>query len=350
MIRVLIVEDSPVVREFLVHLLGSDPEIDVIGTAANGAHAVEAAQRLHPDVITMDIHMPQMNGFDATRCIMETAPTRIVIVSGSSSTKEIATTFHALEAGALAVVRRPAGIGHPDHEATAGELLQTVKLMSEVVVVRRWPPARRVTPVFERAREPELKPAVVEIRLVAVGASTGGPPALQNILAGLPKNLGVPILVVQHIAPGFTEGLAEWLAASTGFPVRVAADGERPAPGQVFIAPEGFQPGIRRDGSVVLARGEPENGHCPSISYLFRSVAEAFGPSAVGVLLTGMGRDGAAELKLMKERGAITIAQDRDSSIVHGMPGEAIRLGAATHVLPLDQIAAALRKLTGKQQ
>lgn len=350
MIRVLVVEDSPVVREFLTHLLGSDPEIDVIGTAVNGERAVETAQRLRPDVITMDIHMPEMDGFDATRRIMETAPTRIVIVSGSSSVEEVATTFRALESGALAVVKRPAGIGHPDHEATARELLQTVRLMSEVSVVRRWPPARRVPRALERPHEAGLEPAAAEVKLVAVGASTGGPIALQNIFCGLPKDLGVPILVVQHITPGFTEGLAEWIAASSGIPVHVAVDGKRPAPGQVIIAPEGLQLGIHGDGRVILARDEPENGHCPSISYLFRSVAQALGPNAVGVLLTGMGRDGAAELKLMKEQGAVTIAQDRESSIVHGMPGEAIRLGAATHVLPLEQIAPALGKLMEKRK
>ena len=350
MIRVLVVEDSPVVREFLVHLLRADSEIDVVGTAANGERAVEAAQHLQPDVITMDIHMPEMNGFDATRRIMETAPTRIVIVSGSSTAEEIATTFNALESGALAVVKRPAGIGHPDHEATSRDLLQTVKLMSEVSVVRRWPSSRRAPPAAERLPEAGIKPAAAEVKLVAVGASTGGPLALQSILAGLPKNLGVPILVVQHITPGFTEGLAEWLAGSSGRPVRVAADGDRLVPGHVFIAPEGFQLGIRRGGTISVARDEPENGHCPSISYLFRSVAEVFGPGAIGVLLTGMGRDGAAELKLMKEKGAITIAQDRESSVVHGMPGEAIRMGAATHVLPLGQIAAALSKLADKQQ
>jgi len=298
----------------------------------------------------MDIHMPEMNGFDATRRIMETAPTRIVIVSGSSTAEEIATTFNALESGALAVVKRPAGIGHPDHEATSRDLLQTVKLMSEVSVVRRWPSSRRAPPAAERLPEAGIKPAAAEVKLVAVGASTGGPLALQSILAGLPKNLGVPILVVQHITPGFTEGLAEWLAGSSGRPVRVAADGDRLVPGHVFIAPEGFQLGIRRGGTISVARDEPENGHCPSISYLFRSVAEVFGPGAIGVLLTGMGRDGAAGLKLMKEKGAITIAQDRESSVVHGMPGEAIRMGAATHVLPLGQIAAALSKLADKQQ
>ncbi|MBI3045639.1 MAG: chemotaxis response regulator protein-glutamate methylesterase [Betaproteobacteria bacterium] len=350
MIRVLVVEDSPVVREFLVYLLRADPEIDVVGTAANGERAVEAAQHLQPDVITMDIHMPEMNGFDATRRIMETAPTRIVIVSGSSTTEEIATTFLALESGALAVVKRPAGIGHPDHEATSRDLLQTVKLMSEVSVVRRWPSSRRAPPAAERLPEAGIKPAAAEVKLVAVGASTGGPLALQSILAVLPKNLGVPILVVQHISPGFTEGLAEWLTGSSGLPVHVAADGDHLAPGHVFIAPEGFQLGIRRGGTISVARDEPENGHCPSISYLFRSVAEVFGAGAIGVLLTGMGRDGAAELKLMREKGAITIAQDRESSVVHGMPGEAIRMGAATHVLPLGQIAAALSKLADKQQ
>jgi len=341
-IRVLVVEDSPVVREFLVHLLGSDPEIDVIGTAANGERAVEAAQHQRPDVITMDIHMPEMNGLDATRRIMETHPTPIVIVSGSSAREEVTSAFRLLEAGAVAVVEKPRGPGHPDHETAARELVQTVKLMSEVKVVRRWP--KKGNRMFSPPARPaaDLAPIRAEVKLVAIGASTGGPIALKTILSGLPKAFPVPILMVQHIATGFTQGFVEWLAQSSGFAIHVATHGDYLLPGHVYVAPDGFHMKLESSGRIALSSDRPENGHRPSVSHLFRSVATVFGRNAVGVLLTGMGKDGAEELKLMKEKGAVTIAQDQESSIVHGMPGEAISLDAATHVLSPDRIAEAL--------
>ena len=350
MIRVLVVEDSPVVREFLVHLLGSDPEIDVIGTAANGERAVEAAQHQRPDVITMDIHMPEMNGLDATRRIMETHPTPIVIVSGSSAREEVTSAFRLLEAGALAVVEKPRGPGHPDHEAAARELVQTVKTMAEVKVVRRW--GRRGAPFSAASAPPSVRieAAAAEARLIAIGASTGGPIVLKTILAGLPGNFGVPILIVQHISPGFTDGFVEWLAQASGFAVHVATDGAHPLPGHAHVAPDGFHMTLRRDGAIALSRDAPENGHRPSVSCLFRSVAAVLGRNAIGVLLTGMGKDGAEELKLMRNQGAVTIAQDRETSVVHGMPAEAISLEAATYVLPLERIAAALGALTRKQE
>src|SRR3970040_938170 len=173
LIKVLVVEDSRVVREFLVHILGSDPGIRVVGTAHDGEEALESIARKRPDVVTMDVHMPKMNGLDATRRIMETCPTPIVVVSGSTDPAVLATTFEAMEAGALAVLRRPAGIGHPDHEATARELVQTVKLMSEVKVVRRWP--RRTVPA-PRPAQMGLAQEPAQVRIVAIGASTGGPP------------------------------------------------------------------------------------------------------------------------------------------------------------------------------
>src|SRR5665811_2307336 len=198
MIKVLVVEDSPVVREFLVHILGADPGIQVIGTANDGEQALEAVARKRPDVITMDIHMPKLDGLEATRRIMETHPTPIVIVSGSTDPREVATTFRAMEAGAVAVLRRPAGIGHPDHEATVRELVQTVKLMSEVKVVRRWPRVRREISV-PGPPEPVVGRAPAGVKVVAIGASTGGPPVLQTILAGLPKDFPAPVLIVQHM-------------------------------------------------------------------------------------------------------------------------------------------------------
>jgi len=345
-IRVLVVEDSSSVRELLVHILGSDPRIAVIGTATNGEEAIEAARDIKPDVITMDVQMPRMNGLDATRKIMETCPTPIVIVSGSSARDEVAATFDALEAGALAFVGKPNGLRHPLHGAEARHLLETVKLMSEVRVVRRWPkrpPSSALVP--PKLPVEETMTASAPIEFVAIGASTGGPVVLRTILSELPRGLPVPMLVVQHIAAGFTEGFAEWLAQASGIAVRVATDGERPVPGNAYVAPDGLHMKIVHGGKIALRRDRPENGHRPSVSVLFRSVAEVAGRRAIGVLLTGMGRDGAEELKLMKDQGAITIAQDRGSSVIHGMPGEAVNLGAATYVLPADRIAAALANL-----
>jgi two-component system, chemotaxis family, protein-glutamate methylesterase/glutaminase len=342
-IRVLVVEDSLVVRELLVHMLSSDPEIAVIATASNGVEAIAAVQRDHPDVITMDVNMPKLNGLDATRRIMELCPTPIVIVSGSMMQDEVAATFRALEAGALAFVEKPNGVGHCNHGEEARQLVETVKLMSEVKVVRRWPKreAKETAGPHELpATAPRAQP-----ELIAIGASTGGPIVLKSILSGLRKEIPVPILMVQHIAPGFTAGFAEWLAHASGFVVQVPAHDQSLLPGHAYLAPDGLHMQLGHAGKVVLSSADPEHGHRPSISRLFRSVAQVAGASAIGVLLTGMGRDGAEELKLMRDQGAITIAQDQDSSVVHGMPGEAIRLNAATHVLSPGQIVAALERL-----
>ena len=358
MIKVLVVDDSPVVREFLVHIFNSDPGIRVVGTACDGGEALDAVRRQRPDVITMDIHMPKLNGLDATRSIMETEPTPIVIISGTEDPFEVATTFNAMDAGALAVLRRPAGIGHPDHEAMAQDMIQAVKLMSEVKVIRRWPRMWPVTPASRPETPnpeipyPKLPSENVRLggtsakpRIVAIGASTGGPPALETILASLPKDFPIPILIVQHMSPGFIRGFARWLANSSGLPVRVAMHGESLLPGHVYVAPDEYQMRVEREGKIVLTKDDPERGLRPSISYLFRAVAEAYGADAIAGLLTGMGRDGASELRLLKERGAITFAQDKDSSVVHGMPGQAIKLDAAVLILPLDRIATALTNL-----
>ncbi|MBA2658895.1 MAG: chemotaxis-specific protein-glutamate methyltransferase CheB [Nitrosospira sp.] len=344
MINVLVVEDSPVVREFLVQILGSDPDITVIATAADGEEALYVVRYHRPDVITMDIHMPKLNGLEATRLIMQTTPTPIVIVSGSENIHEIATTFDAMDAGALAVLGRPAGIGHPHHQTTAQDLVQTVKLMSEVKVVRRW--SRLQSP------KPALRPVTMgglcqsaQTRLVVMGASTGGPTAIEAILAALPNNFPVPVLIVQHMSAGFIGGFVQWLNTSSSLPVHTATQGELPLPGHVYIAPHDYQMSVQREGRIVLTKDAAEYGLRPSISYLFRAVAEVYGGNAVAGLLTGMGRDGAKELLLLKEKGAVTFTQDKESSIVHGMPGEAIKLDAAMLVLPLDKIAASLTNL-----
>ena len=344
MIKPLLVEDSPAVREFLVHVLGSDPDIKVVGTAHDGEQALDAVQKHRPDVITMDIHMPKLDGLEATRRIMETHPTPIVIVSGSEKAGEVATAFSAMEAGAIAILPRPRGIGHPDHEATVSELIQTVKLMSEVKVIKRWPKAWRHAEV---PRPAETNRARVEarVKIIAIGASTGGPPVLQTILAELPQDFPVPVLIVQHMAAGFTQGFVQWLAQTSSLPVHLAAHNEPIRPGHVYVAPDEFQMRVERGGTIVLTKDEPENGLRPSVSYLLRSVAEVYGHDAVAGLLTGMGRDGVEELRQLKDKGAVTFAQDKDSSVVHGMPGEAIKRDAVTLVLPPEKIAATLASL-----
>jgi len=341
-INVLVVDDSKVARMLLVHILGSDPRIRVVGAVSDGEAALDFVRANTPDVIVMDIHMPRMDGFETTRRIMETQPVPIIICTATTNPREVATTFRVMEAGALACVEKPVSPEHPDFDQAAAYLRDTVRLMSEVKVVRRWARARLAPAPVPAPRPVELKGAPVEVKVIGVGASTGGPQVLQEILASLPKGFPVPILIVQHIAHGFLPGLAEWLNQTTGFQIQIGAYGVCPLPGHVYLAPDDFHMGVSLSGRILLTKEEPENGLRPAVSYLFRSLAEACGPAAMGVLLTGMGKDGAAELQLMRDTGAITIAQDRESSVVHGMPGEAIRLGAATHVLPADKIADGL--------
>lgn len=345
-IKVLIVEDSPSVQDLLIYILNSDPKIEIIGTAYTGKRAIKFLERNKPDIITMDINMPEMDGLEATRIIMETTPVPILIVTSSWSSSDVKATYQATEAGALAMLEKPRGIGHPDHNRMALELVKTVKLMSQVKVVRRWARARRERKKVELPPS-VLKPELIkeEIKLIAFGASTGGPPALRKILFLLPKNLPVPILIVQHITKGFLKGFVEWLNETTHQNVHVATNYVNPKQGNVYVAPNGYQMGVKSDGILVLRKDDPEYNLCPSVSYLFRSVAEVFRENAIGVLLTGMGKDGAYELKMMKDQGAITIAQSKESSVINGMPGTAVKLGAAKYILSPEQIAGTIEQI-----
>jgi two-component system chemotaxis response regulator CheB len=356
MIRVLVAEDSAVTREYLVYLLEQDSALQVVGTARDGVDAVAQAERLKPDVILMDVHMPRLNGYEATRQIMERVPTPIVMISGSSSRDEAAMAFRALQAGAVTLVDKPGGPDHPAQAETTQRLLESVKLMSEVKVIRRWPRGRGqgtgvrdwgsgVSGQGELTIPQPPTPSPRRIRLIAIGASTGGPQVLAEILGKLPGDLGVPILVVQHITAGFVPGLADWLNQVSRLRVKVAQAGDPVQRGTVYLAPDRSQMGITREGRVHLTNEDTEGGFSPSASYLFQSVAETYGRSAVGVLLSGMGRDGAEGLRRLREAGGVTIAQDEESSIVFGMPGEAIRQGAAEYVLSPEQIAALIRSL-----
>ncbi|HXB54634.1 MAG TPA: chemotaxis-specific protein-glutamate methyltransferase CheB [Vicinamibacteria bacterium] len=337
MIRVLLAEDSAVTREYLAAALDEDPEIRVVGTARDGVEAVEQAESLRPDVILMDVHMPRMGGLEATRQIMSRAPAPIVLATAGFSRDETALGFEAIKAGALTVLDKPQG---PDNRA-ARDLTRTVKLMAEVKVVRRWP--RR-----ERAEIPSLAGRLSgrKIRAIGIGASTGGPAALAEALGGLGDVLAVPVLVVQHITPGFTAGLAEWLASQTRLPVKLAENGERAREGVVYLAPDGIEMGMEMDGRIRLTAQNLGEGLHPSADHLFASLARALGPSVLGILLTGMGRDGAEGLGQLRAAGAVTVAQDEATSVVFGMPGEALRRGAAEHVLSPREIAGLIRSLT----
>jgi len=341
-IRVLVADDSKVARMLLVHLLESDPRIQVVGVVNDGEAALDFLERQKPDVILMDLHMPGLDGFETTRRIMETRALPIVICTATLNAKDVAISFRSMEAGAVACLEKPVSREHPGYEALAADLLQTIKLMSEVKVVRRWPRARLAGAADAPPRAVEEPSAPANLRLIGMGASTGGPPVLQTILAGLPKEFNTPILIVQHIAPGFLPGLVDWLNQTTAWHVQIAAHGVTPKPGHAYLAPDDFHMGIAPSGRIMLSREGPIGGLRPAVAYLFRTLAEVCGPQAVGVILTGMGRDGAAELKLMRDAGAETIAQSRETSVVHGMPGEAIAMDAATHILATDKIADAL--------
>jgi len=284
---------------------------------------------------------------------METYPVPIVICSASWNPEEVDKTFRTMEAGAVAALEKPRGMGHPDSEASVTELLKTVKLMAGVKVVRRWSHDRKKSvPKKDKERKvtQEKISASKDIKLIAMGSSTGGPLVLQTIISGMPKEYPIPIVIVQHIAPGFLAGLAEWLSRTTGYSVNIAEDGERLKPGCAYLAPDGYQLGIDKSLKVHLNDEQPKQNLCPSVSYFFKSVAKTLGKQSIGVLLTGMGKDGADELKLLKELGAITIAQDKETSVVHGMPGEAIKIGGASIVLPSTQIAEKLVNLTIKTE
>lgn len=336
MIRVLIVDDSPTVRELLVRIFQSDPEFQVVGVARDGQEAVTLAGRLRPDVITMDIRMPRMDGFQATKRIMQQFPTPIVVVSASVEAEDLKIAFNAIRAGALTVVEKPDGPAATSFGMIRNQLLTTVKLMAGVKVVRRW-----ATDFLRPRQAPVLRRVTGEVgtALVGIAASTGGPAALYQVLQALPPDLPVPILIVQHITAGFGQGLVDWLAGATRLRVEMARPGMTLSAGQVLIAPDNCHLALGPDGRVRLLPRADERDLCPSANILFSSVAEVVGHRALGVIMTGMGQDGVEGLKRLKAAGGRIIAQDESSCVVFGMPKEAIVAGIVDRVVPLNKIA-----------
>lgn len=348
-IRVLIVDDSPTARAILSEVLGNDPEIEVVGTARDGREGVEMTKRLRPDCVTMDIQMPVMDGFEATKEIMIEAPTPIVIVSTSTRVKEVETGMMALRAGALTLLLKPKGPTSPDFEATCREIVETVKTMSDVKVVRHH---RRPSPAVQPAVPARLEAGIPlgiraagGFRAVAIAASTGGPPALNTLLGGLPTDFPLPILVVQHIAAGFVDGFAVWLNSVVPMTVKVAEHDEMTRPGTVYVAPHDRHLGVTRGGRILLSDDPAIDGFRPAGTCLFQSVAEAFGKNSVAVILTGMGQDGVDGLRAVHRAGGLTVAQDEQSSVVFGMPRVAIAEGLADAVVPIGGMSRHLLNL-----
>ena len=344
-IRVMIVEDSAVVREILKHLIGADPRLEVACAVGSAEEALRELSRIAPDVISMDIRLPGMNGFEATQQIMTQRPTPIVVISASVEAEDLKVSMNALRAGALAVYEKPVGLRHQDFEAMASRICNGLVNMSHVKVIRQR--IDRGLRFGAAASAPPLPSLVGPFQLVAMVASTGGPNAWSKVLAALPASFPLPILLVQHITPAFHEGFVTWLDGLTPLKVRVARDAETPQPGNVYVAP-GDQHLRLIGGRLRLDSGEPVCLQRPSGTILFESIAQALGSAAIGVLLTGMGEDGATGLRSMRVSGGYTLAEDESTSVVYGMPAAAVRLGGVCESLPLEAIAPRVLELVAK--
>ncbi len=346
-IRVLIVDDSALMRQVLTEILSRDPEIEVVGAAADPYAAREKILQLNPDVLTLDVEMPRMDGLSFLEKLMRAHPMPVLMVS-SLTEKDCDTTVRALELGAIDYVTKPrldVRSGTLDH---AEEIVAKVKMAARAKVRRRAHPLAKAT--ADGTKSANEKPSSVGFRtthkIIAVGASTGGTEALVHFLVPMPAD-SPGILIVQHMPAGFTTSFAARLDSLCRMRVREAKNGDRVLAGHVLLAPGNFHIEVARSGveiSTKVSQGDPVNRHRPSVDVLFHSCAQVLGSNAVGVLLTGMGADGARGMLEMRESGAYTIAQDEDSCVVFGMPREAIELGGAEQVAALDDIPAAALK------
>ena len=353
-IRVLIVDDSVVVRRLLTDLLSADPDLEVAGVAADGRIALTKIQALRPDIVTLDVEMPELDGLQ-TLAAIRTAHPRLPVIMFSALTERAAnTTLEALTLGAMDYVTKPSGAD--GLAAALGQVREQLVPKIKALCLRGNPRPRAPGPASALVPTPSFAPAPTrpaapaptlnvrtggEVDIVAIGASTGGPNALAALLPRIPRGLPVPIVITQHMPPVFTRQLATRLAALSGMDVREAAGGEALTPGSVWIAPGDFHMIVRRDGTNIrlgLHQGPPENSCRPSVDVLFRSVAEVYGGRTLAVVLTGMGQDGLRGCQQLRAEGAQVVAQDEATSVVWGMPGFVARSGLAHAVVPLDLI------------
>ncbi len=367
-IKVLLVEDSPVALNILQRLLKSCPEIEVVGTASNGKEALELIPKLNPQVVCTDLTMKGMDGLELTQQVMAKYPRPILVISNSVHKDDNKNVFKLLQAGALDVFPKPKTGLESDYGKVKKELLIKIKVLSGVSVFTKplrktvasstntqLSSTQKVSTSQKRQKIPEKKLqtslthlkatqdiALFPVKVVAIGVSTGGPKALNQVISPLPKNFPIPIICTQHISLGFLEGLVNWLDAESQLTVKIAQKGEYPLPGMVYFAPENSHLELTSQGQFIHTSTEVVDGHCPSATVMFQSVAKLYGKKSLGILLTGMGRDGAIGMKAIAEVGGMTIAQDEKSCIVFGMPKAAIEIGAIKHIIPLQEIAPLL--------
>ncbi|HVE84285.1 MAG TPA: chemotaxis-specific protein-glutamate methyltransferase CheB [Myxococcales bacterium] len=343
-VGVLVVDDSPICRQLICDALARDPDMEVVGMAADGREAVALSTKLHPNVITMDVDMPVMDGLAAVETIMAENPTPILVLTADPRHQAPELTCKALEVGALALQVKPSLDASPE----AWNLAREVKLLSSVRVIRHLRGAnKRRPPPPPQVSSPQQVAAFssAPFGVVAVVASTGGPQVIHKMLSELPGDFPAPIVLVQHINASFAESLAGWLAAASKLKVRLAHDGDVLVPGEVLVAPPGKHLVIPARGKVSLVPGEPRDGHCPSGSTLLESVARVYGRRSVGMILTGMGADGAEGLAAIKAAGGKTLVQSEESCVVSGMPGAALARKVVDFIVHGDDVSHALLRL-----
>ncbi|NJM86917.1 MAG: chemotaxis-specific protein-glutamate methyltransferase CheB [Hydrococcus sp. RU_2_2] len=350
-IKILLVEDSPVAMAILQKVLQSSPEIKIVGTACNGKEALNLIPQLDPHVICTDFHMAQMDGLELTRQVMAKYPRPILVISNSVQANDPETIFKLMQAGAIEIFPKPITGLPSDYDRIRESLITKIKVLAGVKVFTK--PLSKIVPskaetvptLSTKISVPKSFKVTAPIKIVTIGASTGGPQALQKVLSPLPKDFPVPIICTQHISEGFLPGFVDWLASECHLKVTIATEGELPLPGTIYFAPDGRHLELNSLGKFIHKTLGTVDGHCPSVTVMFQSVAKFYGNTTLGILLTGMGKDGAAGMKTIEQAGGITIAQDEASSVVFGMPKEAIALGGAQYILPVKEIAPSLLKI-----
>jgi two-component system chemotaxis response regulator CheB len=352
-IRVLLVEDSLVVLTILKRMLSTSPDLEIVGTAATGQKALALIPQVQPRVICTDLQMPGMDGLEFIRQVMRCYPCPILVLSAAIDRENTQQIFNVLQAGAIDILPKPmSGVTH-DSDALKQELITKIKVLSGVKVFtfRQHLKTNNLpdrVPEIPNANAGFSASPSRRFKVVGIGASTGGPQALQKILTQLPPDFPVPIICVQHISTGFLAGLVSWLSAECQLPIKIARSGESPLPGTVYFAPENHQLRLYKSGKFTISSQLDFSGYQPSVTVTFQSIAQFYSSGAIGILLTGMGKDGGVGMQAIKQAGGLTIAQDEASSIIFGMPKEAIRLGAVDRVLSLDSIPVILQHQIGR--
>jgi two-component system chemotaxis response regulator CheB len=341
----MVVEDSLVVRQLLVHIIASDPRLVVAAAVSSAEEALREIGRVQPDVVSMDIRLPGMDGLEATRRIMSEYPTPIVVIADSIEDSSLKISMNALRAGALTVVEKPVGLSSDGYAAIASTICTQLYIMSQVPVVRQrsfssWHDTG-VSPASRR----ESQGSMARPSIMGIAASTGGPPALAKVLSALPGDFPIPILLVQHMGAAFMEGFASWLNGLMPLEVRLAQDQEIPTPGRVYVAPGDRHLLLSSAGTLKVSAEPPLGNQRPSATMLFQSMARAVGRRGLGVILTGMGEDGAQGLAELRQAGGYAVAEDESTAVVYGMPAAAVRMGGANVSLPLDMIGSRILRL-----